>query len=1092
MLFAGVDLGAVSVKAALLGFGARHGEAADDRQLVRDLSGSSDLWCPQPLEFRLRDGDDAAVAVAQVRRTRGRPVDAARELLEQLLLALDGRGLDGLRVTGSGARLLAEALDLPQENEYRALSAATEAVLPEARTLFEIGGETSKYLVFERDPGTGRLGIADFATNGDCAAGTGSFLDQQAGRLQYPIEEVGEIAAASTRAAKIAGRCSVFAKSDMIHAQQKGYQPPEVLRGLCETVARNFRSAVARGRTPQAPVLFVGGVAANRQVAAGLREVFELAEDPVVPPHHAAHAAIGAAILEALAVEHRPLDARTLVGLAPAAADIPRARPLDPSKVVNLRDRVRPFRFPENGSPLDVALGIDIGSVSTNVVLLDRHGEIVREIYTRTQARPVEVVTAALAELHAELGSRVRVVAAGTTGSGRELIGELIGADTINDEITAHKTGAMFIARTMLDGTVDTIFEIGGQDAKYIRIEDGVVVDFAMNEACAAGTGSFLEERAEELGVCIKGEFAEGAFRSTQPVRLGERCTVFMERDVNAMQRRGAHTDDLLAGLALSVATNYVNRVVRGRRIGGTIFFQGGTAYNDAVAAAFAQILDREIVVPPHNGVVGAVGAALLAWEKETALAAGTRFRGWDLGKVDYTIREFTCQACENRCAMQEFRVEGEKTYWGDQCGDRYRRRTRVEFHPVIDDLVRQRREWLLEGHEPARGTRATAAIPRALYFHDRFPYWNAFFRELGIGVLLSPETNRAIAHEGVEAAVAEPCFPIQLAHGHIAQALALGADFVFVPNYVNAEPTHERTQSFFCPWGTSLPFVVKAASTFEGRADRILHPLVRYRGGRAALRQSLAPALKPYGVKAKEIDRALAAAEAALARFRARLREAGERALARLEETREPAVLLVGRPYNLFDPVVNLDVPRKLRDLYGVNVVPLEFLASDDQDLEAVNANMFWSYGRRILAGARAAGRLERMHLIYITNFKCGPDSYIKHFVRSAFGRPFLTLQFDGHANDAGMLTRVEAFLDSQGILRRWAGRPAAPEEQASGGGLRAPVTAGVFDSTAPPELAEEPLQEGCAAGCAGALLCGAVEPGGEPEVERVAGPEE
>ncbi len=1019
---------------------------------------------PDPLEVRLPDGRAGLAGIIEYRRTRGRPLEAARDLLARVLESLAGTPLDGVRVTGSGAELLRASLDLPQENEFRALAAATSALAPTTRTLVEIGGESSKILFLEPNGSSGELGIADYATNGDCAAGTGSFLDQQAGRLQYAIEEVGEIAAESERTAKIAGRCSVFAKSDMIHAQQKGYLPPEVLRGLCETVARNFRSAVARGRIPQPPVLFVGGVAANRMVATALRDVFELPEELRVPPHHAAHAALGCALREAMEPSHRAIGSAELTALRAATAVIPRAAALSMENVVLLRDQARPFEFPLDGSRVDVALGIDIGSVSTNVVVLDREGRIVREVYTRTQARPVEVVTAALHELCRELGDRVRVVSVGTTGSGRELIGELVGADTINDEITAHKTGADFVARTILDGTVETIFEIGGQDAKYIHIEDGIVVDFAMNEACAAGTGSFLEERAEELGVCIKEEFAERALRSTAPVRLGERCTVFMERDVNAWQQRGAITDDLLAGLALSVATNYINRVVRGRKITGTIFFQGGTAYNDAVAAAFAQILGREIVVPPYNGVIGAIGAALLAWERENAIHTGTRFRGWDLGVVDYRIREFTCRACENRCDIQEFTVEGEKTFWGDQCGDRYRRRARTEFHPVIEDLVRHRRDWLMEGFEPGPGRRATAVMPRALYFHERFPYWNAFFRSLDIGVTLTPETTRAIANAGIEASVAEPCFPIQVAHGHVAEALAMEGDFVFVPNYVNAEATHSTVQSFYCPWGMALPFVVKTATEFESKSARILHPLIRFRGGRKAVAATMHSALGKFGVRRAEVDRALAEADSALDRFRSRIREAGRQAMERLDATTEPAVLLVGRPYNIYDPIVNIDIPRKLRDLYGVNVVPLEFLAADDTDIEAINANMYWNYGRKILAAARAAGRHERLHLIYITNFKCGPDSYIKHFVREAFGRPFLTLQFDGHANDAGMLTRVEAFLDSQGILRRWARRrrPVAWEDDDAGRPVGLPVG-----------LA--PVVPGCAcpSGCGADLLC-------------------
>jgi len=1063
MLFLGLDLGAVSIKAAILG-------TSEDAARVLTRAASSSLWNPSVLETRLPgDGQaTASLAVTVVRRTRGQPLEATRILLREILHDLresGAPGIDGLRVTGSGAGLIRAALGFPEENEFRALAAATRVVAPQARTLFEIGGESSKILFFERDESSGDLGISDFQTNGDCAAGTGSFLDQQAGRLQYEIENVGSIAAGTDRSAKIAGRCSVFAKSDMIHAQQKGYLPPEVLRGLCETVARNFRAAVAKGKTPRPPILFVGGVAANEMVVAALRTVFGLEDEITVPIHHAAYAAIGCAIREAAEPTHVPLGTAGLDLAESDNREIPCARPLSMEKVVSLRDRVRPVLLDPNGPPVEVALGIDIGSVSTNVVLLDREGRVVREIYTRTQARPVEVVTAALDEICHELGDRVVVRGVGTTGSGRELIGELVGADTINDEITAHKTGAAFIARTMLDCQVNTIFEIGGQDAKFIRIDDGVVVDFAMNEACAAGTGSFLEERAEELGVCIKDEFARRALQSRAPVRLGERCTVFMERDVNAYQQRGAETDDLLAGLALSVATNYINRVVRGRKIEGTIFFQGGTAYNDAVAAAFSQILDREIIVPPYNGVVGAVGAALLAWEKADRLQAGTRFRGWNLRSVDYRIREFTCQGCENRCDMQEFRVEGEKTYWGDQCGDRYRRRAKVEFRPVIDDLIRLRKEWLLEGYDAEEvGERGIVAIPRAMYFHDRFPYWNALFRSLRFGVRVTSETNRSIAAEGVEATVAEPCFPIQVAHGHVAEALGIpDARFVFIPNMINSEGTHEKIQSFYCPWGTTFPFVVRAAATFEGDADRIVSPLVRFGAGREAVQKSLATALGRFGIRKDEFERAVFAAAAAQGAFRARIREAGRRAIEKLTATGEPAVLLVGRPYNLFDGIVNLDLPRKLRDLYGVNVLPLEFLAADDNDIEAINSNMFWGYGRKILAATREAGRHPNIHLIYVTNFKCGPDSYIKHFVRDAFGRPFLTLQFDGHANDAGMLTRAEAYLDSQGILRRWSGGPqhAPPQTPAEPEGW--------------PGRFQDPLPipaMGCAA-CAGAPEC-------------------
>ena len=306
-----------------------------------------------------------------------------------------------------------------------------------------------------------------------------------------------------------------------------------------------------------------------------------------------------------------------------------------------------------------------------------------------------------------------------------------MGADTVNDEITAHKTGSMHVCKQMGMDPVDTIFEIGGQDSKFIRIDKGVVVDFTMNEACAAGTGSFLEEQAEKLGISIKEEFAQLALASASPARLGERCTVFMERDVTGLMHKGAEVGDLAAGLAYSVALNYLNRVVRGRKIGKVIFFQGGTAYNDAVAAAFSQILGKQIIVPPHNGVIGAIGMALIARDRMKDAGHPSRFRGYDLDRVNFTTREFVCQACSNFCDMKEFNIEGQRTYWGDKCSDKFRKRARTDRQPVIEDLIEWREKLLEEVLLPTRGGSRTVGIPRTMFYYDRFPFWCAYFQEL-------------------------------------------------------------------------------------------------------------------------------------------------------------------------------------------------------------------------------------------------------------------------------------------------------------------------------------------------------------------------
>ena len=1019
----GIDIGCISLKAALVG-------DPDDRDLFsRLLTERPDLFQTSRDGLTLVDG--RPLLVTRYRRIKGSPAEATKRLLEELRHVVPAEVLRGVRVTGSGARLIAEALGAPFENEFKAIARGLSSLHPEAQTIFEMGGETSKFIRLDASHAGAPGGISDYQTNGDCAAGTGSFMDQQASRLLYEIEDVGDIVLGAGKAASIAGRCSVFAKSDMIHAQQKGYEPPEVLRGLCDAVVRNFRGTIAKGKVVAPPVAFIGGVAANKGAVQALREAFGLEDGGLfVPEFHFSMGAIGAALLEAAAGEEGPLVA----GLEPAAlpaAEFPVAEPLSMEKVLLLRDTVKPYEWPADGRPVDVFMGIDIGSVSTNFVVMDEAGEVIKEIYTTTDARPVEVVNAGLAEIRDEIGDRIVLRGVGTTGSGRELIGELTGADTVTDEITAHKTGADFIGRR-IGKQVDTIFEIGGQDSKFISLQDGIVVDFAMNEACAAGTGSFLEEQAEKLGIDIKGEFARMALSSPAPIRLGERCTVFMERDVMAYQQRGARREDLVAGLAFSIAYNYLNRLVRERKIGECIFFQGGTAYNDAVAAAFSHILDKQIIVPPYNGVIGALGMALLARERIQRTGATTTFRGWDLEQVDYKVVDFVCKGCSNECDVRQFTIEGEKTYWGDKCSDRYRKPAKVDKQPVIEDLIALREELLLEPYHEARervGDDApTVGIPRSMYTFERLPYWATFFAELGARPVLSPETDKTIREVGVDLSVAEPCFPIRVAHGHVDWLLREGVDHVFLPNQINEETEFPQFNSHACPWGQTLPFVVRAAPRIEEHRDKLLSPLVRFRQSQEELARDLRETGARLGADERRVRAALDAAARAQDAFRAALLEAGERALATLDETGELGIVLVGRPYNMYDKGVNMDIPRKLRKFYGVNVVPLDFLPIKGIDINDIVPNMYWNYGRKILQAARFVRDHPRLHLIYMTNFKCGPDSYVKHYVRAASGKPYLTLQFDEHQNDAGAMTRCEAYLDSKGFLRWWS--QAAPQE--------------------------------------------------------------
>ena len=515
----GLDIGAISLKLAALGKPA-------DRAILESV-------CATHTEFRLVTLDDRPLLLSDYRRISGSPIQSTYDLLRELYEVIPEDRVEGMRVTGSGSRTIAKVLGLFFENEFKAIARMIGTWYPEVRTVFELGGESSKFIRLENG------GIQDYDRSGECAAGTGSFLDQQALRMQYSVEEVGALVCGAGCAARIAGRCSVFAKSDMIHAQQKGYSPAEILRGLCDAVARNFKSSVVKGRPVEGPVALIGAVSQNAGVVGALREAFSLAPEQLfVPAEYAWCGAIGTAILEAEEQRKRSiLDVHRLRqhDLDESFQD---TKPLSTENVVQLRERVGVYE-PPGGAVIPAYLGLDIGSVSTNVVVIDEFGTVIHDVYLRTAGRPIEAVQQGLAEVERIWGSRLKVCGVGTTGSGRELIAEFVGADVVNDEITAHKTGAIHISSTLGGEPVDTIFEIGGQDSKFISIENGVVVDFAMNEACAAGTGSFLEEQAEKLGISIKGEFARLALSAQSPTRLGERCTVFMERDVTGWMHKG-------------------------------------------------------------------------------------------------------------------------------------------------------------------------------------------------------------------------------------------------------------------------------------------------------------------------------------------------------------------------------------------------------------------------------------------------------------------------------------------------------------------------------------------------------------------------
>ncbi len=968
-LYLGIDIGSVSVKTALL----------DSRKTLL-----TDSYA----------------------RIKGDPAQTLRDELAKLVEQFPEGRIAVAGITGSGGKPIAVQLGAVFVNEILAQAAFAGAFHPHARTIIEMGGEDAKLISLGRER-DGRTRIDDFSMNTACAAGTGSFLDQQAHRLHLTIEEFGSIALKSKNPPAVAGRCSVFAKSDMIHLQQIATPNHDIVAGLCHAMVRNFKATVGKGRKYIAPMLFLGGVAANPGMQRSFRELVGLSEsDLSVPDHFNTSGAIGAALI---ALEHpeQNIPYRGAAGLA-ASRIADRVQESGSSEPLThpLRIMPNPDRdaVPAGDGLVEAYLGVDVGSVSTNVVVIDKEMRVLSKRYLPTAGRPIEAVKQGLAEVGDEIGHRVRILGAATTGSGRYLTGDMIGADLVRNEITAQATAAAAI-----DPAVDTIFEIGGQDSKFISLRDGAVVDFEMNKACAAGTGSFLEEQAERLGIRIKQEFADKALCSSAPCRLGDRCTVFIESDLVHWMNRGSGLPDLTAGLAYSIVQNYLNKVVAGKKVGSRIFFQGGVAANKSVVSAFEKVTGRPVTVPPHHEVTGAIGAAILALRN--GHGGPSSFKGFDLSKRAYTVSTFQCAECANRCDIRRVVFEGEQPlFYGSRC-EKYDLKKGREGGGKLADLFALREQRIaaaIAAKQPMDGP--IVGIPRSLYLNDELPFWQTFFKELGFRVVLSDKTNRSLAHRGIEASVAETCFPAKVALGHIQDLLDKKVDVLFLPSFVRFPATDKDGKySQACPYAQALPYLARGALKFG--ETRVIEAVLRLQDERQFL-ASVKAVGKALGKGARETVAAARLAQEAQERASQAVKELGQETLAALAPGRR-ALVLLGRTYNTCDAGMNMNLPAKVRDL-GVQAIPLDLLPLHGVD-HAGMEEMYWRSGRKILAAARFLKDRPDLFPVYITNFGCGPDSFISHFFREEMGgKPYLQLEIDEHSADAGAITRIEAFLDS------------------------------------------------------------------------------
>lgn len=1027
-------------------------------------------------KLALLDGE--RVVDARVLRTQGRPAEALRRLLAE---ALERHGDLEVTVvaTGSGKSLVPDPAGRVSEIVAHARSAAR--FHPRVRVVLEIGGQDAKMIWL---PGTGEPRILDHALNDLCAAGTGAFLDQQAARLGLDAAELGRLAAGSTSPATVAGRCAVFAKTDMIHLQQRGVPTADICAGVCHALVRNVVATLARGREVPAPLLLQGGVALSAGVRAAVPAVLEIPPEQVeLPERPVAMGAVGAALLADRRGGHTTLS-RLLAGVPdePALQESPAPALVRPAPAPRPRLGTRRSRGP-------FRLGIDVGSASTKAVLLDAGGMVAASAYLPTRGRPLRAVREVLAALH-ERHPQAEVAGLCATGSGRHLVALWLGADATIDEITAQARGA----RAAFGDDATGVIEIGGQDAKAIALADGRVARFAMNRLCAAGTGSFLEEQAARLDTAID-DFAEQAFASTAPARLAGKCAVFMDADLVHHQQHGASRADLLAGLAHAVVENYLRRVRGPVELGERPVLQGGVATNAAVVAAFGQALGRPVRVHPYATVSGAIGAALSVPE-----AAARRSLADLAAAPEPPSRATTCKLCDNRCELTVLRAgDGGSATLGGACG-RYDRARLVPGAREREDAAAEmlaERDRLWSGPPRPAGAaapRGRIGVPRGILAHDLYPFLRTFLDALGWEPVPSGPSRRSTLLRAAHALTAEPCLPAKLLLGHAGELADAGIPAVFLPALLSipeADPEVARGEPsrvgrrYPCMYGLTAGDLACAASLVDepdhhrGRADaapsaleravrRLLgdRPLpdrasrLRRRGGGPRLlapelildpnssrfRGLLAEFARREGLDPEAAVEAARRGLDAYFAYRRELRALGRRHLERRADA--PIAVLLGHPYVVHDAYLNLQLVRRLA---RAGFFPLPFdLVPDAPPLGPSWACVGWRSNRDLLrAAAWAAARADAFPVV-LTCFGCGPDAFVVRFLEEALGdRPHLTLEFDEHQAEAGLETRIEAFRHAVDEPWRRAGARAVQARAEEAGTAAADRPAGA--ATAP-----------------------------------------
>lgn len=983
-------------------------------------------------------------------------------------------------ITGSGGLISAQVLEIPFIQEVVAGTKAIKAKIPQTDVAIELGGEDAKI--------TYLTGGVEQRMNGTCAGGTGAFIDQMAALLETDAAGLNELAKGYKTIYPIAARCGVFAKTDVQPLINEGARREDIAASIFGAVVTQTIAGLACGKKITGNVAFLGGpLHFLSELRARFIDTLKLTDQTaIVPEDSQLFVAIGAA-LSSEKISGGCCDEEVLtigefkkrlssIGDS-TVTEVQRLQPLfannEELKKFNARHESEKAKVADiKRTKGNVFLGLDGGSTTTKMCAIDESGAIIWSAYQNNKGNPVATAVAMLGDLYLKLGASAKIARTCTTGYAELLFKAAFGADMGEVETIAH-----FKAASYFQKGVEFLLDIGGQDMKCIRIKDGAIVSVQLNEACSSGCGSFLENFASTMGLTAE-SFGKLALTSRNPVDLGSRCTVFMNSRVKQAQKEGAEVADIAAGLCYSVIKNALFKVIKLRSsadIGGKVVVQGGTFYNDAVLRAFELLSGVEAVRPDVAGLMGALGAALLARDaykdaiSEAKKQGGKAFSksSTDKNNDDKTIignsegtltlgagekenseeavvqssfikkealKNFRaemsserCGLCTNNCMLTVNRFDDNRVFIsGNRCERAFSKfGTQEEGKTLEQKKLPNIFDWkykrLFAHYTPLKAENAPmgeVGIPRVLNMYENYPLWFTFFTKLGFRVVLSERSTKKVYERGMETLPSESvCYPGKISHGHVMGLLEKGIKFIFYPcaPYEKQEDLGAGNH-YNCPIVTSYPEVLRnnIDALRQDKSVLYMDPFLPIYD-KTRLTQRLLEELKPHfpTLTKKAIGEAVKDAWAEQEAFRREVQQKGEEGLEELIRRGEAGVILAGRPYHL-DPEINHGIPGLINDL-GLAVFTEDSVAQFGKVERPLRIIDQWVYHNRLYRAGNFTSGMPNLELVQLTSFGCGLDAVTSDQVEEimrAKGRMYTLIKIDEGSNLGAVRIRIRSLI--------------------------------------------------------------------------------